>query len=86
VLPTLTASRRSRLWDAAADSSPPFPPDHAPCDAQPEDPTMTGCLSPDLCNQLVVNEHPWCPPTHEREALTSLTSPQVPSLSPTRKC
>lgn len=83
MLPTLTASRRSRLWDAAAGSSPPFPPDHASCDAQPEDPTRTGCLSPDLCNQLVVNEHPWCPPTHEREALTSLTSPQAPSLSPT---
>jgi hypothetical protein len=52
------------------------------CDAQPEDPTRTGCLSPDLCNQLIVNEHPWCPPTLEHEALTSLTSPSAPSPGP----
>jgi hypothetical protein len=41
---------------------------------------------PNLCNRLVVNEHPWCPTTPEREALTPLTSPSAPSPSPTRMC
>lgn len=39
-----------------------------------------------LCNRLVVNEHPWDPLIHERLALTSLTAPSIAALCPARPC
>jgi hypothetical protein len=39
-----------------------------------------------LCNRLVVNEHPWDPPIRERLALTSLTAPSIAALCPARPC
>lgn len=39
-----------------------------------------------LCNRLVVNEHPWDPFTHGRLALTSLTAPSITALCPARPC
>jgi hypothetical protein len=37
-----------------------------------------------LCNRLVVNEHPLDPTTLERLALTSLISPSLAAVSPAR--
>lgn len=39
-----------------------------------------------LCNRLVVNEHPWDPLIHERLTLTSLTAPSIAALCPARPC
>lgn len=35
-----------------------------------------------LCNRLVVNEHPWDPPIRERPTLAGLTSPSIAALAP----
>jgi len=39
-----------------------------------------------LCNRLVVNEHPWDPLIRERLALTSLTALSIAALYPARPC
>jgi hypothetical protein len=39
-----------------------------------------------LCNRLVVNEHPWDPLIHERLARTSLTAPSIAAPCPARPC
>jgi hypothetical protein len=39
-----------------------------------------------LCNRLVVNEHPWDPPTHERPTLAGLAAPSIAALCPARPC
>lgn len=49
-------------------------------------PTPHKMLLTNLCNRLVVNEHPWDPPTRERPTCIGLTSPVIAALCPARPC
>jgi hypothetical protein len=49
-------------------------------------PTPHKMLLTNLCNRLVVNEHPWDPPTRERPTLAGLTAPSIAAPCPARPC
>jgi hypothetical protein len=50
--------------------------------AEARGPTSHKMPFTNLCNRLVVNEHPWDPPIHERPTFAGLSAPSIAALLP----